>query len=70
MIFRDLYGGEATQFSSVYQLCPTLCGPMNCSMPGLPVHHLMKCPFVNLLTELMVQSKNHHRGGSFIKQVL
>ena len=39
MIFRDLYGGEATQFSSVYQLCPILCGPMNCSMPGLPVHH-------------------------------
>ena len=21
------------------QLCPTLCDPMNCSMPGLPVHH-------------------------------
>ena len=27
------------QFSSVSQLCPTLCNPMNCSMPGLPVHH-------------------------------
>ena len=27
------------QFSSVTQLCPTLCDPMNCSMPGLPVHH-------------------------------
>ena len=27
------------QFSSVAQLCPTLCDPMNCSMPGLPVHH-------------------------------
>ena len=26
-------------FSSVAQLCPTLCDPMNCSMPGLPVHH-------------------------------
>ena len=25
--------------SSVAQLCPTLCHPMNCSMPGLPVHH-------------------------------
>ena len=21
------------------QSCPTLCDPMNCSMPGLPVHH-------------------------------
>ena len=27
------------QFSSVPQLCPTLCDPMDCSMPGLPVHH-------------------------------
>ena len=27
------------QFSSVAQLCPTLCNPMDCSMPGLPVHH-------------------------------
>ena len=25
--------------SSVTQSCPTLCNPMNHSMPGLPVHH-------------------------------
>ena len=27
------------QFSSVAQSYPTLCDPMNRSMPGLPVHH-------------------------------
>ena len=27
------------QFSSVAQLCPSLCDSMNCSTPGLPVHH-------------------------------
>ena len=27
------------QFSSVAQSCPTLCNPMNSSMPGLPLHH-------------------------------
>ena len=27
------------QFSSVTQSCPTLCDPVVCSMPGLPVHH-------------------------------
>ena len=27
------------QFSSVTQSCPTLCNPMECSMPGFPVHH-------------------------------
>ena len=26
-------------FSSVTQLCPSLCNPMNHSTPGLPVHH-------------------------------
>ena len=30
---------NSVQFSSVAQSCPTLCDPMNCSMPGLPVHH-------------------------------
>ena len=25
--------------SSLTQLCPTLCDPMNCSTPGFPVHH-------------------------------
>ena len=27
------------QFNSVAQSCPTLWIPMNCSTPGLPVHH-------------------------------
>ena len=30
------------QFSSVAQSCPTLCDPMNCSTPGLPVHHQLR----------------------------
>ena len=29
---------KKVQFSSVSQSCPTLCNPMNCSTPGLPVH--------------------------------
>ena len=29
----------SVQFSSVTQSCPTLWDPMNCSTPGLPVHH-------------------------------
>ena len=30
---------SSAQFSSVAQLCLTLCDPMNCSTTGLPVHH-------------------------------
>ena len=30
---------SSVQFSSVVQSCPTLCDPMDCSTPGLPVHH-------------------------------
>ena len=30
---------SSVQFSSVAQSCLTLCNPMDCSTPGLPVHH-------------------------------
>ena len=30
---------SSVQLSSVSQSCPTLCDPMNWSMPGLPIHH-------------------------------
>ena len=30
---------SSVQFSSVTQSCPSLCHPMDHSMPGLPVHH-------------------------------
>ena len=33
---------KATQFSSVTQSCPTLYDPMDCSTPGLPVHHRLQ----------------------------
>ena len=29
----------SNQFSSVTRLCPTLCDPIDCSTPGLPVYH-------------------------------
>ena len=30
------------QFSAVTQLCLTLCNPIDCSMPGFPVHHQLQ----------------------------
>ena len=30
---------ESVQLSTAAQSCPTLCDPMDCSTPGLPVHH-------------------------------
>ena len=30
---------SSVHFSSVAQSCPTLCDPMDCSTPGLPVHY-------------------------------
>ena len=38
-ILNVLIKEGSVQFSSVAQLCPTLCDPMNNSTPGLPVHH-------------------------------
>ena len=34
-----IYTFSSVQFSSAAQSCLTLCDPMNCSTPGLPVHH-------------------------------
>ena len=33
-----------SQFSSVAQLCPTLCNPLDCSMPGFPVNQQLPEP--------------------------
>ena len=38
-VTSSLFALKHHQFSSVSQSCPTLCDSMNCSMPGLPVHH-------------------------------
>ena len=43
------------QFSSVTQSCPTLCGPMDCSTPGFPVHHQL--PEVFISTQSVMPSK-------------
>ena len=42
-----LINGEIVQFSSVAQACPTLCDPMNHSMPSLPVHHQLSGVYSN-----------------------
>ena len=38
-ITKIVLSKSSVQFSSVSQLCPTHCDPMNRSTPGLPVHH-------------------------------
>jgi len=38
-LFLCQYHTVLIQFSSVAQSCPTLCKPMDCRTPGLPVHH-------------------------------
>ena len=38
-IVGGVFGRLFSSVSSVTQLCPTLCHPVNCSMSGFPVHH-------------------------------
>ncbi|XDC78675.1 hypothetical protein R6Z07F_009848 [Ovis aries] len=45
-------------FSSVAQSCRTLCDPMNCSTPGLPVHHQLP-EFTQTHTIESVMPSNH-----------
>ena len=55
IILIDLQILKNPQFSSLTQSGRTLCDPMNCSMPGLPVHHQ--------LPELM-QTHDHRFGDA------
>ena len=35
----SLFHASSDQIRSITPSCPTLCDPMNCSTPGLPIHH-------------------------------
>ena len=50
--------GKSLQFSSVIQLCPTLCDPMDCSMSGFPVHH-QPWSLLKLMSIESVMPSNH-----------
>ena len=39
LLRKSLFSFTSVKFSLVTQSCPTLCHPMDCSMPGLPAHH-------------------------------
>ena len=45
-------------FSSVVQSCPILCNPMDCSMPGLPVHPNSRS-LLKLMSIELVMPSNH-----------
>ena len=48
----------SVQFSSVAQLCLTLCDPMNCSTPSLPVHHQTRSSLKLTSIELVMPSSH------------
>ena len=52
---------EKDQFSSVSQSCPPLCNPMDCSVPGFPVHYQ--------LPEL-AQTHVHHVGDAISNHLI
>ena len=49
---------SSLRLSSVSQLCPTLCNPMDCSTPGCPVHHHLRS-FPKLMSIKSVMPSNH-----------
>ena len=54
-----MYGSPIlTQFSSVAQSCLTLCDPMDCSKPGLLVHHQLP-ELLKLVSIQLVMPSNH-----------
>ena len=56
--FGHLMRRASVQFSSVAQLCLTLCDSMDCSTPGFPVHHQLPEPTQTQFIESVMPS-NH-----------
>ena len=56
---------SSVQFSSVAQSCPTLCDPMNHSMPGLPVHHQLP-EFTSPISSWQIEEETIETGTDFI----
>ena len=54
----NLEDTHISQFSSVTQLCPTLCDPMDGSTPGFPVHHQL-LELLKLMSIDLVMPSNH-----------
>ena len=50
---------SSVQFISVTQLCLTLCDPMDCSMPGLPVNHQLLAFLTKLMSIDLVMPSNN-----------
>ena len=48
--------GHGESESEVAQSCPTLCNPMNCGTPGLPIHHNSRTLHKPMSIELVMLS--------------
>ena len=51
----------ATAAAKSLQLCPTLCDPMDCSLPGFSVHGILQArtlEWVAILSRLVIKSVN------------
>ena len=57
-VVQSTENGQFSQFSSVAQSCPTLCDPMDCSTPGLPVHHQLRSLLRLMSIELVMPSSH------------
>ena len=55
---EELIRVTSVQFSSVTQSCPTICDPIDCRMPGFPVHHQLP-EFSQLRSIELVMTSNH-----------
>ena len=53
-----LINTNSQSVSSVVQSCPTLCNPMNCSTPGLPVHHQLRSLLKLMSIESVMPSRH------------
>ena len=52
-----------SQFSSVAQLCLTLCDPMDCSLPGFSVHGIFQAKILEWVAISFSRGSSHPSNG-------
>ena len=60
---------SSVQFSSVTQLCPTLCDPMDCSLPGSSVHGILQARILEWVATSFSRGSSQFRNRTYMAYI-
>ena len=65
-LYQLSYKGVCVQSAKLLQSCPTLCGPMNCSLPDSSVHGILQARILGWAAMLSSRGSSQPRDGTCV----